>query len=91
MRNSRHGLRGVRLGEASNPGPPGRRTRDSAEEVLDNLERELTLCRTMSQWFGLRQAGMWFPGSVPVTPSWCEVTDWPLPASPRALQGVAQV
>ena len=43
MRHSRYGLRGVRLGEASNPGPPGRHIRDSAEEVLDNLERELTL------------------------------------------------
>ena len=43
MRNSRYGLRGVSLGEASNPGPPGRRVRESAEEVLDSLERELTL------------------------------------------------
>ena len=42
LRNSRYGLRGVRLGEASNPGPPGRRVRDSAEEILDSLERELT-------------------------------------------------
>ena len=39
MRNSRYGLRGVRLGEAS----PGRRTRDMSDEVLDNLERELRL------------------------------------------------
>ena len=33
-------LRGVRLGEASNLGPPCRRVRESAEEVLDSLERE---------------------------------------------------
>ena len=36
LRNSRCGLRGVRLGEASNPGPPGRRVRDSAEEILEH-------------------------------------------------------
>ena len=41
VRNSRCCLRGVRLGEASHPGPPGRRSRNSAEELLDNLEREL--------------------------------------------------
>ena len=31
------------MGEASHPGPQGRRTRDSVEEVLDGLERELNL------------------------------------------------
>ena len=31
------------MGEASHPGPQGRRTRDSSEEVLDGLERELNL------------------------------------------------
>ena len=43
VRNSRHGLRGVRVGEASHPGPHGRRTRDVSDTVLDNLERELRL------------------------------------------------
>ena len=43
VRNSRYGLRGVRLGEASHPGPHGRRTRDVSDTVLDNLERELRL------------------------------------------------
>ena len=43
VRNSRHGLRVVRLGEAYHPGFPGRRTRDSAEDFLDNLKRELHL------------------------------------------------
>ena len=43
MRNSRYGLRGVRVCEASHPGPHGRRTRDISDEVLDNLERELRL------------------------------------------------
>ena len=41
VRNSRYGLRGVRVGEASHPGPHGRRTRDVFDTVLDNLEREL--------------------------------------------------
>ena len=40
---SRYGLRGVRVGKASHPGPQGRRIRDSSEEVLDGLERELNL------------------------------------------------
>ena len=31
------------MGEASHPGPQGRRIRDSDEEVLDGLERELNL------------------------------------------------
>ena len=37
------GLRGVRVGEPSHPGPQGRRTRDISDEVPDNLERELRL------------------------------------------------
>ena len=43
VRNSRYGLRGIRVGEASHPGPHGRRTRDVSDAVLDNLERELRL------------------------------------------------
>ena len=43
VRYARYGLRGVRVGEASHPGPQGRRTQDISDEVLDNLERELRL------------------------------------------------
>ena len=35
------------MGEASHPGPQGRRTRDISDEVLDNLERELTLLESV--------------------------------------------
>ena len=42
MRDARYGLRGVRVGEATHPGPQ-RRPRDTSDEVLDNLERELRL------------------------------------------------
>ena len=44
VRQSRYGLRSVRVGEASHPGPHGRRTRDSAEKVLDGLERVESDC-----------------------------------------------
>ena len=40
VRNARYGLRGVRVGEASHPGPT--RLRDE-DEVLDNLELALTM------------------------------------------------
>ena len=43
MKNSRYGLRGVRVEKASHPSPHGRRTRDVSDTVLDNLERELRL------------------------------------------------
>ena len=41
---ARYGFRGVRVGEASHPGPPRRRNRseDSAEAVLTSLEEALT-------------------------------------------------
>ena len=41
---ARHGFRGVRVGEASHPGPPRRRNRseDSADAVLTSLEAALT-------------------------------------------------
>ena len=42
MRDARYGLRGVRVGEASNPGPP-RRIRDPSEAIIDSLERELIM------------------------------------------------
>ena len=42
MRDARYGLRGIRVGEASNPGPT-RRIRDPSEAVIDSLERELTM------------------------------------------------
>ena len=47
MRNARYGLRGVRVGEASNPGPPQTRNRprviEVAEDIFASLEHELTL------------------------------------------------
>ena len=45
MRNARYGLRGVRVGEASNPGPPQSRIRprvDVAEDIIASLEHDLT-------------------------------------------------
>ena len=41
---ARHGLRGVRVGEASHPGPPRRRNRseESDDAVLTSLEAALT-------------------------------------------------
>ena len=45
VRNALHGLRGVRVGEASNPGPPQTRIRprvDVAEDILVSLEHDLT-------------------------------------------------
>ena len=49
VRNSRHGLRDIRVGEASHPGPHGRRTWDVSDEVLDNLERELRLIESYNE------------------------------------------
>ena len=47
MRNARYGLRGVRVGEASNPGPPQTRSRsraiEEAEDMLARLEHDLTI------------------------------------------------
>ena len=46
LRSARYGLRGVRIGEASNPGPPQVRPRfseDGVENVLSSLELELTM------------------------------------------------
>ena len=42
VRDARYGLRDVRVGEATHPGPQGR-PRDTSHEVLDNLGRELRL------------------------------------------------
>ena len=42
MRDARYGLRGIRVGEASNPGPT-RRIRDPSKAIIDSLERELTM------------------------------------------------
>ena len=46
MREYRYGFRGVRVGEASNPGPPRTRararTREEAEAVFSGLEAALT-------------------------------------------------
>ena len=47
MREYRHGFRGVRVGEASNPGPPTTHSRarmeeEEAEAVLSGLEAALT-------------------------------------------------
>ena len=45
MRNARHGLWGVRVGEASNPGPPQSMNRprvDVAEDIIALLEHDLT-------------------------------------------------
>ena len=45
MRNARYRLRGVRVGVASNPGPPQTRNRprvDVAEDILASLEHDLT-------------------------------------------------
>ena len=41
LRNALYGLRGVRVGEASNPGPPQPRV-DVVEEILASLEHDLT-------------------------------------------------
>ena len=44
VRQSRYGLRGVRIGEAANPGPPKSRVSDEAvDNVLSSLELELTM------------------------------------------------
>ena len=46
LRSARYGLRGVCIGEASNPGPPQVRPRfseDGVENVLSSLELELTM------------------------------------------------
>ena len=47
VRNARYGLRGVRVGEASNPGPPQTRNRprviEVAEDIFASLEHDLTL------------------------------------------------
>ena len=47
VRNAWYGLRGVRVGEASNPGPPQTRNRqrvmEVAEDILASLEHDLTL------------------------------------------------
>ena len=46
LRSARYGLRGVRIGEASNPGPPRVRphfSEDVVENVLSSLELELTM------------------------------------------------
>ena len=48
------------------PGPSG--VRDSAEEVLDTLERELTLIVSANE---LRHAGTRFPRSMPESPVCC--------------------
>ena len=45
VRNARYGLRGVRVGEASNPAPPQTRNRprvDVAEDIIASLEHDLT-------------------------------------------------
>ena len=44
VRNARYRLRGVRVGEASNPGPPQTRNRprDVAEDILASMEHDLT-------------------------------------------------
>ena len=47
VRNARYGFRGVRVGEASNPGPPQtrRRTRviEESEDMIARLEHDLTI------------------------------------------------
>ena len=90
--HSRYGLRGVRLGEASNPGPPGRHIRDSAEETLDNLERELTLVESDDEPLvrpttGRKVVPRISAGEPILVQSDSLAT---VPASPRALQGVAR-
>ena len=87
MRNSRCGLRGVRLGEASNPGPPGRCVRESAEEVLDSLERELTLIESDDEPLVRVATGRIHAVEPGVVHSDSLAT---VPASPRALQGVVR-
>ena len=53
------GLRGVRVGEVSHPGPQGRRTRDISDEVPDNLERrELRLMESNDEPLVRRKVGM---------------------------------
>ena len=74
--NTDGGESGLRLGEASNPGPPGRRVRDSAKEILNSLERELTSIESDDEPFGLGQAGTQFRGFMPESPVW-SVTVWP--------------
>ena len=55
-RDSQYGLRGVRIGEASNPGPPGNRIRPDgvSEAVLESLERALTVLGTSDDGFLVR-------------------------------------
>ena len=90
VRNSRYGLQCVCLGEASHPGPPGRRSRDSAEELLDNLERELEsddepLVRPTIGQNVVPRIGAGEPILEQHNDSLATV-----PASPRALEGVAR-
>ena len=67
-RNSRYGLRGCRIGEASNPGPPNARIRPEgvSEAVIESLEEALTvvdrsdeepLVRTMTGRHVVRRVG----------------------------------
>ena len=77
------------MGEASHPGPPSRRSRDSAEELLNNLERELnfesddeplvrpTIGRNVVPRIGAGEPILEHNDSLAT-----------VPASPRALEGV---
>ena len=92
VRNSWYGFRGVRLGEASNPGPPGQRVRDSAEEVLDSLERELTLIESDDEPLVRAATGRNVVPRIHAREPSVVHSDSlaTVPASPRALQGVAR-
>ena len=61
LNGARYGLRGVRVGEASNPGPQSRvrpRREDVAEDLLSSLEFELTMLDSSDdEPFGVHCAG----------------------------------
>ena len=55
MGNARYGLRGVRVGEASNPGPPQIRIRprvDVVEDIIVSMEHDLTHHDSDDKLFG---------------------------------------
>ena len=66
-RNSRYGLRGCRIGEASNPGPPRTRVRPegvSEPVVLWRRPSQLLTRQMRSLWCEQRQDGRGFAGSA---------------------------
>ena len=78
------------VSEVSNSGPPGRHIRDSAGEVLDNLERELTLIESDDEPLVRPTTDRKVVPRISAGEPFLVQSDSlaTVPASPRALQGV---